>query len=52
MRILIGIPCFNEEPQISQTVHELMSELQHLTNSINIVVFDDASSDKSVQQAL
>ena len=26
MRILLGIPCFNEEAQISQTVHELTSQ--------------------------
>jgi glycosyltransferase involved in cell wall biosynthesis len=52
MRILLGIPCFNEEAQISQTINELNSELQDYSNSIEIVVFDDASTDKSVQFAL
>jgi glycosyltransferase involved in cell wall biosynthesis len=52
MKVLLGIPCFNEEAQISQTIHELTSELQDHFNSIEIVVFDDASTDQSVQLAL
>jgi len=52
MRILLGIPCFNEEAQISQTVLELASELEDHAISIEIIVFDDASTDDSVRLAL
>jgi glycosyltransferase involved in cell wall biosynthesis len=52
MRILLGIPCFNEEAHISKTVRELTAQLQDYSNSIEIIVFDDASTDQSVQFAL
>jgi glycosyltransferase involved in cell wall biosynthesis len=52
MRILLGIPCFNEQDQISQTVLELASELEDHASSIQIIVFDDASTDDSVRLAL
>lgn len=52
MRILLGIPCFNEQAEISQTLLELASELEDLSSSIQIIVFDDASTDDSVQLAL
>jgi glycosyltransferase involved in cell wall biosynthesis len=52
MRILLGIPCFNEQAQISKTVLELESALEDQASSIQIIVFDDASTDDSVQLAL
>jgi glycosyltransferase involved in cell wall biosynthesis len=52
MRILLGIPCFNEEAQITQTIQELTSQLRDRFGRLDIVVFDDASTDKSVEFAL
>jgi len=52
MRILLGIPCFNEQAQISKTVLELESALEDQASSIQIIVFDDGSTDDSVQLAL
>lgn len=52
MRILLGIPCFNEENHLDKTLQDLILDLREYSTSLVIIVFDDASTDQSVQIAL
>jgi glycosyltransferase involved in cell wall biosynthesis len=52
MRVLVAIPCFNEESHISETVRSLKTQLSKLIDSLDLIVFDDSSTDNSVEAAL
>ncbi|MBM3282895.1 glycosyltransferase family 2 protein [Candidatus Gottesmanbacteria bacterium] len=50
MKILIGIPAYNEEKLISQVVRSLPKKLKGIED-IDILVVDDGSTDKTIQKA-
>ena len=47
MRVLVVIPAWNEEASIATVVHEVRSALP----GVDVLVVDDGSTDKTVQQA-
>ncbi|NBT58794.1 glycosyltransferase family 2 protein [bacterium] len=49
-KLVIQIPCWNEEKSIAQTVSELPADLEGF-DSVEIVVIDDGSTDQTVLEA-
>jgi len=47
-RIALVVPCYNEEEAINRVVHEFKAEMP----ALDIYVFDNASSDRTVEKAL
>ena len=52
MKVLVAIPCFNEELHISETVRSLKTQLSNVIDAFDLIVFDDSSSDNSIELAL
>ena len=50
MKMLIGIPAYNEEKLISQVIRSLPKKLKGVEN-IDVLVVDDGSTDKTAQKA-
>ncbi|MDD4232066.1 MAG: glycosyltransferase family 2 protein [Candidatus Cloacimonetes bacterium] len=50
MKLIIQIPCYNEENTIAQTVSELPKEISGVS-SIEYLVIDDGSTDKTIETA-
>lgn len=50
MKLIIQIPCYNEENTIAQTVSELPKEISGIS-SIEYLVIDDGSTDKTIETA-
>lgn len=50
MKLIIQIPCYNEEKTLPQTVHDLPLSLPGV-DQVEILVIDDGSDDRTVQVA-
>ena len=50
MKLLIQIPCFNEESQLATTLRDLPRAIPDIA-TIEILVIDDGSSDRTVEVA-
>ena len=50
MKLIIQIPCYNEEGTLPTTLHDLPRELPAI-DKIELLVIDDGSSDRTVQVA-
>jgi glycosyltransferase involved in cell wall biosynthesis len=50
MKLIIQIPCYNEEPTLPQTVHDLPRSLPGI-DAIEYLVVDDGSTDRTVEVA-
>lgn len=51
-KVLVGIPCFNEEEHLADTLKDLKEVLPYNSAKIRIIVFDDGSDDDSVSISL
>ena len=47
MKILIQIPCFNEELQIKNIIEEIRKSLDRNNYDYEIVIIDDGSTDRA-----
>jgi len=47
MSILIAIPCFNEEKNISNTIHKIQESTKLI--NVEILVVEDGSTDSSLE---
>ena len=47
MLISVVIPCFQNEKQLSKTVFSVLSELRSLESDFEVILVDDASTDKT-----
>ena len=50
MKLIIQIPCFNEEPTLPATLADLPREIQGI-DAVEWLVIDDGSSDRTVEVA-
>jgi glycosyltransferase involved in cell wall biosynthesis len=50
MKLIIQIPCFNEEKTLPQVIQDLPKEIEGI-DQIEYLVIDDGSSDKTIQVA-
>jgi len=50
MKLIIQIPCLNEEETLPQTIADLPRELPGI-DSVELLVIDDGSSDRTVEVA-
>ena len=50
MKLIIQIPCFNEEKTLSNTINDLPVEVEGF-NEVEILVIDDGSTDKTYEKA-
>ena len=50
MKLIIQIPCFNEEKTLSSTINDLPREVEGF-NEVEILVIDDGSTDKTYEKA-
>lgn len=50
MKLVIQIPCFNEEQTLPQTIHDLPQSIPGI-DQIEILVVDDGSTDRTVEVA-
>ena len=50
MKLIIQIPCLNEETTLPQTLKDLPEDIEGIDN-IEILVIDDGSTDKTVEVA-
>ncbi len=50
MKLVIQIPCWNEEKTIAETIHSLPKQVEGI-DSIETVIIDDGSTDNTVKQA-
>ena len=48
MKILIQIPCFNEELQIKNIIEEIRKSLDSNIYDYEIVIIDDGSTDRTI----
>jgi glycosyltransferase involved in cell wall biosynthesis len=51
MKLVIQIPCWNEEKTIAETIRSLPKEIEGI-DCIEVIVIDDGSTDKTVSNAL
>jgi glycosyltransferase involved in cell wall biosynthesis len=52
LKLLLALPCFNESKTLNFTLRELKRQLKPYSRFLDIIVFDDGSSDNSAQLAL
>ena len=52
IKVLIAIPCYNESKSIQATITTLLDETNRTDAEFKIIVFDDGSTDDSVEHAL
>ena len=50
MKLIIQIPCLNEETTLPQTLKDIPENIEGI-DSIEILVIDDGSTDKTVEVA-
>lgn len=50
MKLVIQIPCWNEEDTIKETIRSLPRNIDGI-DSIEVVIIDDGSSDKTIEEA-
>lgn len=50
MKLIIQIPCFNEESSIEKTISELPSQIDGI-DTIQILIIDDGSTDRTIEVA-
>jgi len=50
MKLIIQIPCFNEEQTLPQTIKDLPDEIQGI-DQIEYLIINDGSIDKTVEVA-
>lgn len=50
MKLIIQIPCYNEEATLAQTLHDLPREIPGV-DRIEVLIVDDGSSDRTVEVA-
>ncbi len=50
MKLIVQIPCFNEEGTLAQTVADIPREIEGV-DEVEILVIDDGSTDRTVQTA-
>ena len=50
MKLIIQIPCFNEEKTLSSTINDLPLEVEGF-NEVELLVIDDGSTDKTFEKA-
>lgn len=50
MRLIVQIPCLNEEKTIAQTVKDIPRQIPGI-DKVEVLVIDDGSSDKTAQIA-
>ena len=50
MKLVIQIPCFNEEQTLPQTIRDLPKSIPGI-DQIEILVVDDGSTDRTVEVA-
>ena len=48
MKLIVQIPCYNEERTLPQTVRDISKQIQGV-DEIEILVVDDGSTDKTVE---
>ena len=51
MKIIVQIPCFNEESQIKNIIEDIRNSLDTNNYDYEIVIIDDGSTDKTVEIA-
>ena len=51
MKIVIQIPCFNEEFQLEKIINEIRNSVSNVNHNIEIVIIDDGSTDKTADVA-
>ena len=51
MKIIIQIPCYNEESQIENTINEIKKLVDTNKYNYQIVIIDDGSIDKTIEIA-
>lgn len=49
MKIVVQIPCFNEEENIESTVSEIKKVIQTMDQKVEILVIDDGSTDRTLE---
>lgn len=50
MKLIIQIPCYNEEKTLPQTYHDLPTSIEGI-DEIEVLIIDDGSSDKTIEVA-
>lgn len=50
MKLIIQIPCFNEEHTLPQTIHDLPDRIEGI-DQIELMIIDDGSTDRTVEVA-
>ncbi|MGX9367259.1 glycosyltransferase family 2 protein [Desulfoplanes sp. PS50] len=50
MKVIVQIPCFNEETTLPQTIKDIPSKIEGV-DSVEILIVDDGSTDKTVEVA-
>ena len=50
MKLIVQIPCYNEEKTIAETINDIPRELQGV-DKVEVLIIDDGSSDSTVKAA-
>ena len=50
MKLIIQIPCYNEQDTLKAVINDLPREIEHI-DAIEILIIDDGSTDKTVETA-
>ncbi len=50
MKLIIQIPCYNEEDTIEAVIHDLPKEIENI-DTIETLIIDDGSTDRTVEKA-
>jgi glycosyltransferase involved in cell wall biosynthesis len=51
VKLIVQIPCFNEEGSIQETIGDIPREIEGVSE-VEILIIDDGSSDKTVEKAI